>query len=198
MSLHRRAARRDDNEPEIIAAFAAHGWHVEQMSAAGMPDLLAFGERPGKRKGTDRLVHLVDVKGHGKKATPAQEEKWKALAEKGIPVYVARTEEDVAAIVAGTADAWVPEANARRVRSLSASVAAPAPAAETFAPPGQCALLGCNDDAASGLWCLVHSPCRCTREQPCAACSAPPVVCSVPKCYQDVPCPRHGIQRLVR
>ena len=36
----RRAARRDANEPEIIAALTALGAHVEQLSQDGVPDLL--------------------------------------------------------------------------------------------------------------------------------------------------------------
>lgn len=40
MSLHRRAARRDDNEPAIIEALEAIGADVRQLSGARVPDLL--------------------------------------------------------------------------------------------------------------------------------------------------------------
>lgn len=40
MSLHRRAARRDDNEPPIIEALEAIGAEVRQLSGARVPDLL--------------------------------------------------------------------------------------------------------------------------------------------------------------
>ena len=40
MSLLRRAASRDANEPEVISIFKAHGWSVLSLSATGVPDLL--------------------------------------------------------------------------------------------------------------------------------------------------------------
>lgn len=108
MSLNRFNPRRDDNEPLIRARFATHGWHTEQVSGAGMPDLLCWSAR--------RLdVLLVDVKMPGKKATKAQVEKWTALSGKGIPVYVASTEADVDAIVGGTATPWQPRTTERDV-----------------------------------------------------------------------------------
>lgn len=65
MSLHRRAARRDDNEPEICAALIAAGASVTYLSIPGAPDLLVghqgrtvllevkepLGPRGGKRGG---------------------------------------------------------------------------------------------------------------------------------------------------
>lgn len=100
MGLHRRAAKRDDNEPQIRAAFARHGWNTETMSAPGMPDLLVW---PSWGHGG---ATLVDVKAKDGKPTKAQCEKWAALAEKGIPVYVVRTERDVDALVRGELQPW--------------------------------------------------------------------------------------------
>lgn len=110
MSLHRYAAKRDDNEPEIRKRFAHHGWHTEALSAKGMPDLIVF-PRPHGMQGlpdTETRSVLVDVKDKGGAPTKAQVEKWTALHAKGVPVYIARTTEDVDAIVAGKAEAWVP------------------------------------------------------------------------------------------
>jgi hypothetical protein len=107
MSLHRYAARRDDNEPEIRARFARHGWHTEQVSGAGMPDLIAWPPEHGHPLTWPRQsALLVDVKTPTGGFKPAQVKKWTALASKGIPVYVARTEAEVDAIVGGTAEPW--------------------------------------------------------------------------------------------
>lgn len=154
MSLHRRAARRDDNEPAIMKAFAAHGWHVEQLSAAGMPDLLAFAPvislASGRQipSGGERVL-LVDVKGLGKHATPAQAAKWKALAKKGIPVYVARTTNDVRAIVAGAAEAWASE----RPRVGKAT-----PVSKKVPGVDHCLAKGCFAQRdGNHLYCVAHS-----------------------------------------
>lgn len=40
MSIHRRAAKRDSNEPAIINALKYAGARVWQISAPGVPDLL--------------------------------------------------------------------------------------------------------------------------------------------------------------
>jgi hypothetical protein len=123
MTLHRFAARRDDNEPEIRKRFAHHGWHTEQLSGKGMPDLLAMIARSaataGKRCKPEYA--LVDVKEPTGKPTAAQVLKWQSLKDKGIPVYVARTPEDVDAIVAGTAEPWgLMEAKPRKKRGAHA------------------------------------------------------------------------------
>jgi hypothetical protein len=105
-SARGRASRRDDNEPEIRTRFATHGWHTEALSAPGMPDLLAYPPRPSLL-GFTQVKH-VDVKGEKGKPTPAQVEKWTALSEKGIPVYVCRNSGDVDALVAGNLQPWAP------------------------------------------------------------------------------------------
>ena len=69
----RRAARRDENEPQIVAALEGAGFTVERLSAAGICDLLIG--RHGK-------TWLLEVIGDAKAAkyrksdglTPAQVE----------------------------------------------------------------------------------------------------------------------------
>lgn len=111
MSHYRRlgGGKRDSNEPQIVRRFGHHGWHVEQLSGTAIPDLLCWPMNPRSlttdSEGLAASV-LVDVKEPKGTPTPAQVEKWKTLSEKGIPVYVARTEADVDAIVSGAAEPW--------------------------------------------------------------------------------------------
>jgi hypothetical protein len=111
MSHYRRLSggKRDSNETAIRKRFARHGWHTEQLSGTSIPDLLCWPMNPASAvHDYDGLAAsvLVDVKEPTGKPTPAQAEKWKALSDKGIPVYVARTSEDVDTIVAGSAEPW--------------------------------------------------------------------------------------------
>ncbi len=53
MSLYRRAARRDTNEPPIIKALKIAGATVQQVSIKGVPDLLV---------GYDGTTFLLEVK----------------------------------------------------------------------------------------------------------------------------------------
>lgn len=112
MSLNRFNPRRDENEPEIRKRFVAHGWHTEQVSGKGMPDLLvwpgylALGS--GRRIESGHVVLMVDVKMPKGKLKPAQEKKWTELSERGIPVYVVRTEAEVDALVRGELEPWAP------------------------------------------------------------------------------------------
>lgn len=143
MSLHRYAARRDENEPEIRKRFAHHWWHTEQVSGVGMPDLIAWPPAYGKPfKWPAQSALLVDVKTPAGGFKPAQVKKWTALAAKGIPIYVARTEADVDAIVAGTARPWDPSSVQRRPRCNKHGCREPLPCAEhthhlmaNYAPP---------------------------------------------------------------
>jgi hypothetical protein len=64
VSLHRRAAKRDASEREIIAALEACGWTVQQVSAKDWFDLVAA-------KGT-RTV-FIEVKTAKKKLKPGQQ-----------------------------------------------------------------------------------------------------------------------------
>jgi hypothetical protein len=82
VSLHRRAARRDANEPEIRAILARAGWLTVQLSITDWPDLLAV---KGGRK------ELLEVKMPGEGPTPGQAGVIKALAERGVTVYLTVT-----------------------------------------------------------------------------------------------------------
>lgn len=53
MGIHRRAARRDANESEIIQALMLAGASVRQLSGDGLPDLLV---------GIDDRNYLMEVK----------------------------------------------------------------------------------------------------------------------------------------
>lgn len=58
MGLPRYAAKRDENEPEIVQVFEAHGWTVHKINDKGFPDLVCA-------RSPDRLL-LVEVIGPGK------------------------------------------------------------------------------------------------------------------------------------
>lgn len=72
MSLHRRAAKRDANEREIIEALTAAGCTVQQLSAKGVPDLLVGYIDPETGAPTNALM---EVKSAGGKLT-ADEQDW--------------------------------------------------------------------------------------------------------------------------
>lgn len=164
MSIHRHAARRDANEPAIRTRFSSLGWHTEQLSGAGMPDLIVFhmgGHARPYPAGT--VVSLVDVKMPKGKVTPEQMKKWTELHGKGIPVYVVRTEADVDALVGGTLEPWASDDGASKHngsprRKLTLGQA-------TYNPPRSTPV-----DAAKGTE-ETFAPCTCTREQECASCS---------------------------
>lgn len=126
--LARHAARRDENEPEIRRRLAMHGWHTEQVSGKGMPDLLVFACREvmdeHESLGTRAYgVRLVDVKMPKGTLKPAQVEKWTALRAKGIPVYVVRTVDEVDALVRGELKPWEPDAVRRaEARKVTAAI----------------------------------------------------------------------------
>lgn len=108
----RRAAQRDTNEGAIRKRFAHHGWHTEQVSQEGKWDLDAYPSVLPVGlvlKSSAILVAHVDVKLPDGRIEELQVEKWTALHKLGIPVYVARTEADVDAIVSGTATPWNPD-----------------------------------------------------------------------------------------
>ena len=83
MSLARRAARRDVNEPQIIQQFRDLGCVVEQLSAKGVPDLMVhfLGD-----------VHLVEVKHDNEPLTPDQKRWHDAWAKGGSIPDIVRTE----------------------------------------------------------------------------------------------------------
>lgn len=125
--------RRDKNEPEIMARFQTHGWHPEQVSGNRQWDLNVYPAKPtmtGTNNPCFTLVCHVDVKGPKGKVEEAQREKWKALAEKGIPVYVVRTEADVDALVRGDLHPWAPwedEVRGMGREAKTGSIRAPRP-----------------------------------------------------------------------
>lgn len=87
MSLHRRAAKRDKNEREIIGALEAHGVSVWQLSAKGLPDLLCL---------KDGRLFLVEVKGEKGRLTPSQVDFFAQYPE--CPAYVVSDIKDVAIV----------------------------------------------------------------------------------------------------
>lgn len=105
----RRAAHRDSNEGEIRARFEHHGWHVESVNQEGKWDLDCY---PPGGPGWRMVVH-VDAKMPDGRIELAQVEKWTALHALRIPVYIARSEADVDAIVSCSAEPWSPEAPGR-------------------------------------------------------------------------------------
>lgn len=114
MSIHRTAAKRDANEPIIRKRFSAHGWHTEQVSGTGLPDLLCWPQEYGAPLTWPRQsCLLVDVKIPKGTLKPAQVKKWTTLHALGIPVYVVRTEADVDALVGGTLAQWEPPERGR-------------------------------------------------------------------------------------
>lgn len=105
MSLHRRAAKRDANEPGIIRVLVAHGCVVWQLSGNGIPDLLVM--RNGK-------TWIADVKNGPSVATKAQKERWEEAASKaGCPVFILRAPEDAVAMLNDALAPWEPAAATR-------------------------------------------------------------------------------------
>jgi hypothetical protein len=94
VALPRYAARRDENEPEIVDALRAAGWGVHRVSDAGFPDLVASR---GKR------VLLIEVVGDEKSKkfrksqglTPVQQEfhrEWPGV------IHIVRTVDEALAV----------------------------------------------------------------------------------------------------
>lgn len=100
MSIARRAAKRDTNEPKIVERLEAYDYFVGRLSLTGWPDLTAlrFG-----------VTTWCEVKQPGESFTPEQTETFRAMAAKGVPVYVLETVEDVDALTAGKLAPWTGE-----------------------------------------------------------------------------------------
>ena len=81
------AAKRDANEPAIIAALEAAGCIVLKLNSAGAPDLLV--------QSPDGLLYLLEVKAAHGTLTPAQRH-WQA---QGLRVAIVRTPEQALAAV---------------------------------------------------------------------------------------------------
>lgn len=65
MSIYRKAAKRDENEPEVISGLKWAGFSVSQLSGKGIPDLIA---------GRNGVTYLIEVKMPKGKLTPDQVE----------------------------------------------------------------------------------------------------------------------------
>jgi hypothetical protein len=86
MSARKTAAKRDANERAIIDALISVGCNIQQISDAGVPDLLVWSPR------LERFV-LLEVKGDKGKLTEAQAAWW-ALWRNAGDKHVVRTVED--------------------------------------------------------------------------------------------------------
>ncbi len=86
MTLHRRAAKRDENEKELVAAARKQGAMVTHLSGTGVPDLMLINTGPDVPvyicETVDQIldvvnagdpIALVEVKMPGKKLRPAQQ-----------------------------------------------------------------------------------------------------------------------------
>lgn len=65
MSLHRFAAKRDENESEIVQALTDIGLIVHRISTRGLPDLAVYSP-------SERLWRLIEVKMPDGTLRPAQ------------------------------------------------------------------------------------------------------------------------------
>lgn len=73
MSIHRRAAKRDQNESLIFAAFRAAGCSILPISAAGCPDAVIFCPA---LKGAALLIEVKARKGTLTEAQKKWRETW--------------------------------------------------------------------------------------------------------------------------
>lgn len=156
MSLHRQAAKRDANESAIRAALHARGWHTEQVSGKGMPDLIGWSKHRVN-------AHLLEVKMPGKDATDAQVTKWTELLTRGIHVYVLRTTEDVQALTLGHYGPWLPPL-------VTADAKTPL---RVVRSPGSGAIRAKRADPRreEKACAAAQKRCGCTIEVECAECS---------------------------
>lgn len=100
----RAAARRDNNEPEVVRALELAGWTVVRVSDTGFPDLVAV------RRG---VLRLLEVKGPKGELTEAQVKLHQRLAAAGLPVAIVRSPEEALEAVNASASDF------RNLRSLA-------------------------------------------------------------------------------
>ncbi len=87
MSLHRKDAKRDANETEIVLVLEARGFHVDRISAKGFPDLVVSW------RGRAWFVEIKRATGKlGPLYTPAQVQ-WRANWQGPTP-WTLRTVEE--------------------------------------------------------------------------------------------------------
>lgn len=102
MSLHRRNAKRDANEPPIVKRLRQMGADVYLISQRGIPDLDVVWRG---------LLRKAEVKGPNGRLTPDQEEflrNWR-----GPPIPILETEDD--------ATAWILSLHKSAAREAQAS-----------------------------------------------------------------------------
>lgn len=89
MSVHRYAAKRDSNEPEIVEAIEACGAIVELTSKPLDMIVNVLG-----------VIALADVKDPKRgRLTPAQKKFIEAWQASGAPIYILRTVDDAVNMV---------------------------------------------------------------------------------------------------
>jgi Holliday junction resolvase len=84
--LARHAAKRDANEPLIVQALEAQGFHVARISGKGIPDLLV-----SKRGGFLRLAEVKNPLGRNRETS--DQAKFRG-AYQGPPIITLRTVDD--------------------------------------------------------------------------------------------------------
>lgn len=82
----RHAAKRDENEGELLKRARLNGWTVLQQNEAGRPDWLCM------RRGE---VRFVEVKMPDGTLTPKQAEVFPIYEANGCAIQIVRTPEDV-------------------------------------------------------------------------------------------------------
>ena len=107
MSIHRRAARRDQNEDAIVAALEAAGASVTRIGAEGVPDLLCgyagatylleVKAPLGARGGVHSNSHSLKSRGGDGVRTAAQVAWWAAW--RGAPPVIVRTPAEALAAI---------------------------------------------------------------------------------------------------
>lgn len=90
MALHRRAAKRDQNESLIFAAFRAAGCSILPISAAGAPDAVVF---------CHGRTLLVEVKARTGRLSEPQKKFHKDW--QGPEIHIVRTVDDALKLAAG-------------------------------------------------------------------------------------------------
>jgi len=85
MSIHRRAAKRDANEPAIIEALRRAGAVVYPISGKDVPDLLVIYRG---------VVDIIEVKTKTGKLTDGQREYHRMALEAGYYIPVVRNPEE--------------------------------------------------------------------------------------------------------
>lgn len=187
MSLHRRAAKRDKNEPAIVKTLEAHGCLVWPLSGKGIPDLLVFyRNRSGIRGERTRHTFVADVKGPKEKPTLAQVEKWTALTNLGFSVFILRTPEDAVAMLNNALQSWEPEqarekrrmlreleATQRKIREAQAreDKQHSRPSGLRYTPPRSAPVDAAKEAEATFAAAQYHPPCIADGCEGCPACT---------------------------